>query len=152
MTDLLNTLFYFSIWLLGYMIEFSYLYIQQGHCLISTQSSTDEEVSFYFDRKSTFKNTTHTSLGFSLPKLNKLKAAMWHRYMRANDMYRNRAASQCVWPRHVSWWIIVVHEGDLPQNRPSFNYLVNHHISRVMHDTDELLNILYTPTYGCSHF
>ena len=52
MTDLLNIIIDdFGIWLLGYRIKFSCLYIPQGHYLISTLWlwSTDEYVIFLFE-------------------------------------------------------------------------------------------------------
>jgi len=51
MTDPLNTIFAgFGIWLLGYRIEFSCLYIPQGHYFTSTLWlwSTDEYGKFWF--------------------------------------------------------------------------------------------------------
>mgnify|MGYP006890319217 CR=1 FL=1 len=50
-TDLLNIIFDdFSIWLLGYRIEFSCLYLPQGHTFISIVwlGSTDKYVMFLF--------------------------------------------------------------------------------------------------------
>jgi len=56
MTDPLNIMFDdFGIYLLNYKIEFSCLYIPQGHAFISTMwlCSTDEYD--FFERRSTFK-------------------------------------------------------------------------------------------------
>ena len=51
----------FSMWLLGYRVEFSCLYIPLGHCFISSLWlwSTDEYVNFDFERKSIFNVAEH---------------------------------------------------------------------------------------------
>ena len=62
MTVPLNIIFDdFSMWLLGYRVEFSCLYIPLGHYFISTLWlwSTDEYVNFDFERKSTFNVAEH---------------------------------------------------------------------------------------------
>ena len=63
MTDPINTILdhygTLVLWILGYMIELSCLYIPVGHCFINAVwlLSSDEYVrNIYFERKSTFKN------------------------------------------------------------------------------------------------
>ena len=59
MTNLLNIIFGdFGIWLVGYRIKFSCLYIPQGHYFINTLWlwSTVEMSVFGFEKKSTFNN------------------------------------------------------------------------------------------------
>jgi len=45
----------FGKWLLGYMIEFSCLFIPQGYYFTLSLWSTDEYVNYDFERKSIFK-------------------------------------------------------------------------------------------------